>query len=182
METPLARIDDTEEAEYGPAMKALKTDKRRAFVNYVISTGGTNMTKAAQHAGYASNSEQAASVAGYKLSHDPRIIAALREEGERRVGTHLGMALQTIIDIASTPLHKDAFKAATAIAAMAGVQQVQRSEHHVVHHTSLMDDVRAAAAVLGVDPDALMRGRLTDQSQTPIEVEGITLLDPEGSW
>ena len=63
-----------------------------------------------------------------------------------------------------------------------GVQQVQRSEHHVVHHTSLMDDVRAAAAVLGVDPDALMRGRLTDQSPTPIEVEGITLLDPEGSW
>jgi phage terminase small subunit len=180
--TPYAS-PDIEDGELGPAMKALPP-RRRAFVDYVVTTGDPVWTNAVVNAGYTSNRD-AAAVTAHRLSHDPRITAAIREESVRRVNLHLPLAIRTIIDIAGNPQHKDALKAALAVAGMSGLSPVSRTEHHVVHHDSLMDEVRAAANVLGVDAEALMRGHIRPLTieHEPVRIaDAIELTDPEGCW
>lgn len=167
-ESPNADADNL-----GPAMRELN-QRQRAVVYYLLDTGTDSWSEAAREAGYSHNgSEGGLRVTAHRLRHDPRMAAALVEEGRRRPAYNLGVYFKTMDAIARDPAHKDALKAATTLAAMVGVSpiSISKTETHVHHHTDAMDDVRAAAAILGVDPEALMRGRLKDVTPRPAQIE-----------
>lgn len=169
------RSEDYDVDTLGPAMKALNL-RQRAFVDFVVTEGCTrgDFTKAAKAAGYGSDSYGALRVTAYRLSHDEKIIAAIREECERRYQGELPMSLKTISQIAANPEHKDALKAAQLIASFSGVSPIAKSEKRIVHTTSLLEDARAAADVLGLDLGELMRGRVKRQDVIDLTPERVT--------
>ncbi len=162
-----------DEKRLGPAMRELN-DRQRAVVCYLLDHGSDNFTEACKAAGYSKDgSYDALRITASRLRNTPAISAALVEEGKRRVNLYLPMALRTISSIAGDTAHKDALKAATTLAAMSGVSAVtvSKSEQHVIHHDSLMDDIRAGAAILGLDPEKLLRGRMKDVTPQPAQIE-----------
>ena len=146
--SPIARDEDL-----GPAMRALNP-RQQAIVSYLLDTGQVDSdawTEAALQVGYSpSGNRKAASVTAHTLRHSPKITAAIQEEARRRVGNDLPMFLKTIRTIASDPSHKDALKAATTGAAMAGVSAVtlSRNETHVTHHVDAYAEIEAGLAQL----------------------------------
>lgn len=157
----------------GPAMKELNP-RQQAVVHYLLDTGSDNFSEAARAAGYSQDgSDGALRVTAHRLKQDPRIDAAIIEEGKRRMGHSLPVFLKTIRTIGGDIAHKDALKAATTGAAMSGVSaiSVSKSENHVIHHGSMMDDVRAMATLLGVDAEELLRGRMKDITPEPPQIE-----------
>ena len=177
-----------DEARLGPAMKALNP-RRRAVIYWLLDNGrGSNRgdwLDACRAAGYSvpdegdQMSETAIRVTSHRLRHDPRMSEALIEEGKRRVANDLPTFLATIRTIGANTAHKDALKAALAGAAMVGVSPltISKTEHTHVHTSTLMDDVRAAAAVLGIDPDEMLRGRMKDVTPAPPQIENNPDLD-----
>lgn len=139
-------------ADPGPAMKELNA-RQQAVIYYMIDTGADNWTEACKEAGYSQDgSYDALRVQASRMKRDPRIAAALVEEGKRRVNFDLPTALKTIRTIAGDIAHKDALKAATTLAAMSGVSAVtvSKTEHTHIHTGDLMERARAAAERLGI--------------------------------
>lgn len=148
------------DAALGPAMRALN-DRQKAFVDYVVTTGTKNFTEAARAVGYSEHMPTSYQQA-HAMRHSQAITDAIIEEGKRRVNMHLPMALQTAIQIAGDPSHKDALKAALALMAMSGVSPVtlSKTETHVVHHGTPLENIEARLAVLPPDVANLLRQQL----------------------
>src|SRR5262245_16825879 len=76
-------------AEWGPAMRALPSDRHRAFVLalYQIRPGYGAHVKAAKMAGFGTGTSSAKSwsVIASRLAHDEKILEALHEEDQRRI-------------------------------------------------------------------------------------------------
>lgn len=148
--------------KFGPAMSKLN-ERQRAVVMWLCDGGSNNFTKACREAGY-TGTDDSLRVQASRMRNDPLISEAITEESKRRLAHSLPVAMGTIEAIAADRSHKDALKAATTLAAMNGVSPIALSEHkeEKTVTVNLMDDVRAAAAVLGIDPDAMMRGHMVD--------------------
>lgn len=155
-----------DEGTLGPAMKALNP-RRRAFVDYLVTNGTDNFTEAAREAGF-EGTPNALRVTAHRVARDPAVCAALIEEGKRRVNTHLPRALETILTIAADISHKDALKAALALAAMSGVSPIalSKQEHVHVHTGSLLERAQAAAERLGIRLEDI--GRMKDITPAPM--------------
>jgi hypothetical protein len=136
----------------GPAMRAL-TKRQRAFVVELLLRGDDNHTAAARAAGYKdSESDAGIRVTAYRLTHDPKVLAALKEESERRLRSTLPMAVNVVAKIANdeTAKHGDRLKAASMIMNRAGMSDT--IEHHHVHEHKLADDeLLAEAKAAGID-------------------------------
>ena len=80
--------DDTG-AEWGPAMKALPSDRHRAFVLalYQVPPGYGSYVRAAKLSGFGTSKSSAHSWSAIatRLAHDERILAALYEEDQKRI-------------------------------------------------------------------------------------------------
>ena len=148
------------DATLGPAMRALNP-RQQAFVDYIVTTGTQNFAEAAREVGY-SQHPGTSTVQGYKLRHSQMVAEAIIEEGKRRVNMHLPLALQTVISIASDPSHKDALKAGLALMAMSGVSPValSKTEKHVIHTGSPLENIEARLAVLPTDVADMLRQKL----------------------
>ena len=164
------------DATLGPAMRALN-ERQQAFVDYVVTTGTKNFAEAAREVGYSQNLGTS-KVIGHKFRHSQGIADAIIEEGKRRVNLHLPMALQTAITIASDPSHKDALKAALALMAMSGVSPVtmSKTETHVIHHGTPLENIEARLAVLPPDVADMLRkqllpAKIIDITPDPTEAE-----------
>ena len=85
----------------------------------------------AKEAGYASGPPGSSSlrVAGHRLMHDERVIAAINEEASKRLRGSGLLGISVMMDIASNSAHKDQLKAATALADRTGFHAL--SEHKV---------------------------------------------------
>jgi phage terminase small subunit len=155
-----------DEGELGPAMKALNP-RRRAFVDYLITNGTDNFTEAAIEAGF-EGTANALRVTAHRVARNPAVCAALIEEGKRRVNSHLPQAIQTITAIAGDISHKDALKAALALAAMSGISPIALSQHQHEHvHTgSLLERAQAAAERLGIRLEDI--GQMKDVTPRPL--------------
>ena len=68
--------------ELGPAMLKL-TEQQRRFVVGWLGARGKNAARVARAAGFSSSS-RADAVSAHRLLHNPKIIAALKEEAERQ--------------------------------------------------------------------------------------------------
>lgn len=94
-----ALISDPDEENLGPAMLALNLAQRR-FVLAMIEFPGITQSKAAQLAGY-SNIKLAAKVRGHHLSHNEKVLAAIREVADRSMRSQSLMAANVLAEIAA---------------------------------------------------------------------------------
>jgi phage terminase small subunit len=93
---PLEEID----AQDGPMMKALPTDRHRAFVRalYTVRPGHGANVKAAKLAGFGSltSSPQSMATIASRLAHDDRVLAAIREEDEKHIRSSAPRAISAL--------------------------------------------------------------------------------------
>ena len=94
-------VPDINEADLGPAMKAL-TPMMRRFVRAVQIVGHGKWMRCAAIAGYQGN-ERVLAVTGCNLARNPKITAALVEEGGYSLQMGADLAIANIIDIAQNP-------------------------------------------------------------------------------
>lgn len=173
----MARIEKT---KLGPKMTALP-ERQRAFVVALITQGTRDYTAAAQTAGYKADNRNALKVSAHRLAHDEKILAAIKEETERRLQASIGMAAEVLLSIAEDPTHKDRLKAATALLNRGGLHE--SIEHKITHDVSadaktLLARFSVLAGTLGVDPVQIM-GRAGLSLPKPEVVEGeYEVVDP----
>ena len=102
---------DQAEVEDGPAMKALPTDRHRAFVRalYQVKPGHGCQVKAARLAGWGSptSTPKTMSVIASRLAHDPRVQAALYEEDQKRIRATAPRAINALAALVENPKHRD---------------------------------------------------------------------------
>lgn len=145
--------------DLGPAMQALPSDRMRNFVMAMIETGGRDYTKCARLAGYAENIS--IKVTGWRLAHDARIQEAVREEGQRRLGTGIGVATNYLLELIENPVAgaKDRLRAAEMLFNRVGMPA--QTEHkvsveHTMSETAILDKITLLAKKHGLDPQALL--------------------------
>jgi hypothetical protein len=104
---PLEPID----AKDGPKMLALPTDRHRAFVRalYAVRPGFGARVKAAKLAGWGCPNSSAQSMAtiASRLSHDERVLEAIREEDEKHIRSSAPRAIAALSRLIETPSAKD---------------------------------------------------------------------------
>lgn len=152
----------------GPAMSQLRA-RQQAFVMAVLETGGqAKQANLAKMAGYTGN-DVTLQTTGFRLMHDAKVIAAIKEEADRRLQSGSLLATSVLVEIAQNPMHKDRFKAAVAILERTGF--VAKTEHTVNVHDDrrsnkeLLAEVLAVAAQLGVDPQKLLGRPMTVEAE-----------------
>ena len=105
---PLPVVDGT---EWGPCMKALASDKHRMFVLalYQVKPGYGAHVKAAKAAGFGTETSSAKSwsVIASRLAHDEKILAAIREEDEKRIRSSAPRAIRALSALIENPNAKD---------------------------------------------------------------------------
>lgn len=105
---PLPVVDGS---EWGPAMKALPSDRHRAFVLalYQIPPGYGANVKAAKMAGFGTSTSSAKSwsVIASMLAHDEKILAAIFEEDQKRIRASAPRAIRALQGLVEDPRHKD---------------------------------------------------------------------------
>lgn len=142
-ETSLTLLDD--DGTHGDAFNALTTLQKR-FVLCHLVLGGRNAAEAARVAGYASGTWKQS---GYALLRKRSVIAALREEAEKRMSSHALTASENLLRIVGDATHKDNFKATIELMNRAGLQFIQK--HEVIHTDHrLAADVLASIVALAV--------------------------------
>jgi phage terminase small subunit len=135
---PAIRVPD--ECDLGPAMLAL-TKPQQAFVTAVMLDGGKNYKAAALIAGYGGN-PNAAHVSAHHLMRNPKVLAAIREEADRRLRSGVALASSTLVELCGDVSQSGSvrLKAAEALLDRGGLLLVKE---HVVHH----EDNRATKEV-----------------------------------
>lgn len=144
----------------GPAMAALPTDRQRKFVRALCETGGQNHTLAARKAGYTGN-EITLNNTAHRLAHDPLILAALKEEADRRIRSGALLGASVLMEIAGDTMHKDRFRAAQELLNRSGLQVI--TEHKVTvdrggNEKAMIERIASMAAQLGIDHKKLLGG------------------------
>jgi hypothetical protein len=99
------------DAKDGPKMKALPTDRHRAFVRalYTVRPGHGARVKAAKLAGFGcpTSTPQSMATIASRLSHDERVLEAIREEDEKYIRSSAPRAISALSRLIETPSHKD---------------------------------------------------------------------------
>jgi hypothetical protein len=129
---PLEPID----AQDGPAMLALPTDRHRAFVRalYQVRPGHGANVKAAKLAGWGCPSSSAQSMAtiASRLAHDERVLEAIREEDEKRIRSSAPRAISALSRLVENPKHKDHARGIAMV--LDRIHPVETTHHVKVEH------------------------------------------------
>ena len=95
---PVAALPGNEPlAEFGPAMRVLNVRWQRAVLALFQTRG--NMTAALRLAGYKSDNNHSIKATAWKIFHDDRVRAAVRETATRMIETTEPELLATTLDI-----------------------------------------------------------------------------------
>jgi hypothetical protein len=104
---PLEPVD----AQDGPAMLALPSDRHRAFVRalYNVRPGHGARVKAAKLAGFGTptSTPQTMATIASRLSHDERVLAAIAEEDQKFIRSSAPRAIGALSRLIENPRHKD---------------------------------------------------------------------------
>jgi hypothetical protein len=145
-------VDPDDRAYDSKAMSGL-TQRNRLFVVKMLQQGVNPKAapRAAVECGYKAEH-------GWKLMRNPDIIQALREEATKRLAGAALLGINVMLDIASTPGHKDQYKAAKDLAAINGFTAEQRIvvEHISEDSKAQLRQIRDMATQLGMDPKQLI--------------------------
>src|SRR6202162_852671 len=105
--TPLEPID----AQDGPAMKALPTDRHRAFVRamYQVKPGHGAAVRAAKLAGFGTpeSSPQSMATIASRLTHDERVQAAFAEQDQLFIRASAPRAIRALSSLIENPKDRD---------------------------------------------------------------------------
>lgn len=151
------------EHELGKAMRAL-VPQQRAFVYCLVETGG-NATSAARAAGYGAEGtkeqrDNACRVRGYQLAHNPKVLAAIKEEADKRLHSGALLAASALLEMVNDPLNKNRFKAAVELLNRGGLIVETKHTVNVNHSTSsdreTIDKITLLAKQMGLDPSRLL--------------------------
>lgn len=143
--------------EYGPAMQAIN-DRQQRFAIAFWQTD--NSSDAARLAGYEDNGTGALKVTAHRLSHNPKIIAAVKELAEAHLsvdGVKLGA--RVIMEIAVNPQHPKQFDAAKLLLGIGGISAAVEHKHDIKIEVSDREKVErllALADVLGMTREQVL--------------------------
>jgi phage terminase small subunit len=167
---PLEIVD----AEDGPAMTALPTDRHRAFVRalYQVKPGHGANVKAAKLAGWGSPSSSPASMAtiASRLAHDDRVLAAIREEDEKRIRSSAPRAIAALSALVENPKSKDH---ARGIAMVLDRVHPVETTHHVKVELDATPSFKETAQVLARIAELAAKFSVRLPSPTIIEGEAV---------
>lgn len=160
MPLPTARecaVTVPDEGDLGDAMLQL-TQNQRGFVVALLETGGQDAGKAAALAGIGGNSN-ASQVYASRAMRNPAILAAIREEADRRLRSGGILGASVLVEIASDHKHKDRFKAGVELLNRSGL--IVEQTHRVIHEEQRSDAeieraVKLLAEKMGMDPTKLL--------------------------
>jgi phage terminase small subunit len=149
------------------------TDKQQKFVIALLETGGENETGAALMAGYGTGYATRA----YELSRNPKVLAAIREEADKRICSGALMAASKLYLIAKNDTHKDQLRAIDMLMNRAGM--IVQTQHKVVVEDNRTDAEVIARTVqlakaLGLDPSKVLKSvgvEYVDAEFSPVVLE-----------
>ncbi len=153
--------DDLDGGSFGPAMMALD-ERRRRFVLAVLDQRRPNAGRAAKTAGFQRSTPLGFRVAGHRLMHDDRVIAALHEQASRRLQSAAYLAADVLVNIAGNPKEATKERRAAAVALLDRVgfaaEQNINVNKTVTDRTgaAMVERIEKLARALGVDPAALL--------------------------
>lgn len=150
-----------DEGVLGPAMRALPTDRMRAFVIALHEhalAGEESRVRAAESAGYRGTPNGLA-VTAYRLTHDEKVQAAIIEEGRRRMGSLVPLAMVRMKEVLLSGSKKEWMKAADMLFDRVGLPRT--TQHEVTTERKYSDEEKIARIVfiaekLGLDPKTLL--------------------------
>jgi len=145
-------------ANYGPAMRACNS-RQRKFVLSLLMSGDDNYTRAARYAGYSNTNANVMSVTAHRLSHDPKIQAAIQEESKRRLHAGLVLASSRLVEHIKNPDGKISLKAIEMVMNRAGIHA--QSEHkvtveHQMNEGEQIKSIIMMAEAMGIDPSVML--------------------------
>lgn len=148
----------------GPAMLKI-SPQQRAWVMAYLDANDENASAAARRSGYGKDSatpeqaKRAATVSGYRNSHDPDILEAIRELAQEKFRISGYKAVAALMSIVADPTHKDHFKAVERVLAQNGMVaavQIDHNHKHSVDEKQQIEAVVRLARQLGLDPRTLL--------------------------
>jgi phage terminase small subunit len=163
MTKALARKRALDWGQYGPAMKALPSNRWRAFVTFYLMErpGYGAATTAARRAGFGTARSTADTMhkTASRLMHDDRMLAALAEEARKIIRAGGLEAAQAAMALVRDPEHKDHARGIAMVLARTD-PEIQRTDMHVVHRVvdpdmEALEELRAARA-LGATRERLL--------------------------
>lgn len=170
-------IEIPDETELGPAMQAL-SEKQRRFVMAMLEQGGVGPRRAALAAGYQETEKSnGAAVSGHRLAHDPRIQEAIKEVSLKAINAGTFVAVKFVLDTIAdeTAEKKDRLKAAEMVMNRTGLHAMSESRTTVTHKTEsraeMIKDITLMARTLGVDPQKLLGGAVTEADFVEVKPE-----------
>lgn len=139
----VAPTPDPSPDDLGPHMLALDERQRRFVVGYLGDA--KDASKCAAAAGY-STTANGHRVQAHRLLHNPKVIAAIKEEAGRRLNGAAYIAAAGLAEIAADPTHKDRYKASADILDRTGFPRT------LDHSVSVDDrtDNRSTSDLLGM--------------------------------
>lgn len=166
------------EGDLGDAMLQLSVPMR-AFVTAMMETGGQGEGRAAYLAGYGGTIDSA-KVAASRMMRMPTVLAAIREEADRRLRSGGILAASALVEIANDMKHKDRFKAAVELLNRSGLLVEQT--HRVIHedHRSDAEIERAVANLAtkyGIDPAKLLGTAAAKISVGAVDAEFVEITE-----
>jgi phage terminase small subunit len=144
-------------------MKALSSDRHRAFVRalYQVKPGHGANVKAAKLAGFGSptSTPQSMATIASRLAHDERVLAAIREEDEKRIRSSAPRAISALSRLIENPRSKDHARGIAMV--LDRVHPVETTHKVTVEHQAassmkataeVFERIMALAARAGVPP------------------------------
>jgi phage terminase small subunit len=105
--------------EYGPCMRALPSDRWRAFVEHLVLSAGEHgaQAAAARKAGFGTARSRPLTMAqiGSRLARDERVLAAVAEESRKVLRLGAPAAARALIKLVEDPTHKGHERAVMAL-------------------------------------------------------------------
>ena len=146
--------------ELGSAMRRLNERQKRYVIAYLMNPSTNGHTQAAIIAGYGNGNYESAKQQAWILSHNPKVIAALKEEADRRIKSGIVIAASKLINIMENDQHKDQFKAIERVLNQGGL--IVETQHRVVvehddNMLSVIERVKKQAHALGLDAGELLK-------------------------
>lgn len=146
--------------ELGPAMRRLNDRQKRYVIAYLMNPTQNGHTQAAIIAGYGNGKYESAKQQGWLLSHNAKVMSALKEEADRRIRFGTIIAASRLLEIVEDKAHKDNYKAVVETLNRGGL--IVETQHRVVvehddNMLSVIERVKRQAHALGLDPSMLLQ-------------------------
>jgi hypothetical protein len=171
---PLEPVD----AQDGPAMRALPTDRHRAFVRamYQVKPGHGAAVRAAKLAGFGTlgSSPQSMATIASRLTHDERVQEAFAEHDQLFIRASAPRAIRSLLSLIENPKAKDHARGIAMV-----LDRVHPAEqiHKVKHEHDVTPNAMETARIM--ERIAALSAKFSVAIPTPMRQIGGPIIDGE---